>query len=137
MSAKEFFDTAADILASYMPVIGTVKLIVGEIYQIYENAECNKELCLIMVDRVKAAEYSMDRIVRSVEKNKENFQKKTYYLAFERFKNILTQIKEYTKSVSKLKGYKKYFLATDIKKKFDQLTTDFDECMNDLHFAID
>ncbi|CAG8574134.1 4038_t:CDS:2, partial [Dentiscutata heterogama] len=136
-ATKEVFDAAADILAVYIPVIGAVKQLVGEIYQIYENAECNKELCLIMVDRVKAAESSMDRIVRSVDKNKEDFREKSYYRAFERFKNILTQIKEYTKSVSKLKGYKKFLHATDVKNKFDQLRKDFDNCMADLHFAID
>ncbi|CAG8777823.1 9960_t:CDS:2 [Gigaspora margarita] len=90
-----------------------------------------------MVDRVKAAEYSMDKIVRSMERNNENFRDTSYFLAFERYKNTLTHIKEYTKSISKLKGYKRYLQAIDVKKKFEQLTNDFDKCMGDLHFAID
>ncbi|RIB15464.1 hypothetical protein C2G38_1578499 [Gigaspora rosea] len=136
-AANEFFNATTDILTIYIPVIGAVKLLVQEIYHIYENAECNKELCLIMVDRVKAAEFSMEKIIRSIEKKKEDFRDKSYYLAFERFKNNLTQIKEYTKSVSKLKGYKRFLHATDVKNKFDQLRNDFDRCMADLNFAVD
>ncbi|CAG8807690.1 29039_t:CDS:2 [Gigaspora margarita] len=62
MSGKELFDTA-DILTIYIPPIGA-------------NAECNKELCLIMIERVKAAEYSIDKKFISIEKKKEDFQDK-------------------------------------------------------------
>ncbi|KAF0485891.1 kinase-like protein [Gigaspora margarita] len=136
MSGKEFFDVAADILTVYIPVISAVKVLVDEICKIYENAECNKELCAVMVDRVKAAEFSMYKIIRS-EKKKEDFNKKSYYLAFERFKNNLTQVKEYCKNVSKLKGYKRFLHATDVKSKFDQLRDEFDRCMADLNFAYE
>ncbi|CAG8673087.1 5847_t:CDS:2, partial [Dentiscutata heterogama] len=137
MATNSTIKGAADILSLYFPIIGAVKFLVGEIYQIYENAECNKELCVIMVDRVKTAECSMDKIVRSIETNKEDFHKKSYYLAFEKFKNILIQIRDFTKSVSKLKGYKKFLNATDVRNKYDHLTKEFDKCMEELHFAID
>ncbi|CAG8503464.1 6258_t:CDS:2 [Gigaspora margarita] len=90
-----------------------------------------------MVDRVKAAEFSMEKIIRNIEKKKEDFLDKSYYLAFERFINNLTQIKEYIKSVSKLKGYKRFLHAIDVKNKFDQLRNDFEGCMADLNFVID
>ncbi|KAF0537272.1 kinase-like protein [Gigaspora margarita] len=135
MSGKEFFDAGADILTVYVPVISAVKALVGEIYQIYENAECNKVICAVMVGRVKAAEFSMDKIVRSIEKTKEDFNKKSYYYAFEKFKNNLTQIKEYCKNVSKLKGYKRFLHANNVKSRFEQLKNDFDRCMADLNFA--
>ncbi|KAF0485901.1 kinase-like protein [Gigaspora margarita] len=137
MSGNKFFDTTADILSVYITVIGSVKLLVEEIYHIYENAECNKEFCLIMVDRVKTEEFSMEKIIRNIEKKKEDFLDKSYYLAFERFINNLTQIKEYIKSVSKLKGYNRFLHAIDVKNKFDQLRNDFDGCMADLNFVID
>ncbi|CAG8522577.1 1945_t:CDS:2, partial [Gigaspora margarita] len=73
------------------------------------------------------AEFSMEKIIRNIEKEKENFRDKSYYLAFERFKNNLTQIKEFTKSVSKLKGYKSFLHAIDVKNKFDQLRNDLDK----------
>ncbi|CAG8744614.1 42086_t:CDS:2 [Gigaspora margarita] len=107
MSEKEFFDTAADILSVYIPVIGA------------------------------AAEFSMEKLIRNIKKKKEDFRDKSYYLTFERFKNNLTQIKEYTKSVSKLKGYKRFLHSTDVKNKFDQLRDDFDRFMVDLNFVID
>ncbi|KAF0485895.1 kinase-like protein [Gigaspora margarita] len=90
-----------------------------------------------MVDRVKAAEYSMEKMIRNIKKKNEDFRDKSYYLTFERFKNNLTQIKKYTKSVSKLKGYKRFLHSTDVKNKFDQLRDDFDRFMVDLNFVID
>ncbi|KAF0542503.1 kinase-like protein [Gigaspora margarita] len=136
MTEKEFFDAAVDILTVYIPVINAVKILVGEIYQIYENAECNKELCLVMVDRVKAAEYSIEKIVRSIEKKKEDFRDKSCYYAFERFKNNLTQIKEYCKSISKLKGYRRFIIGTNVKNRYEQLRDDFDRCIADLNLAF-
>ncbi|KAF0537275.1 kinase-like protein [Gigaspora margarita] len=133
---KEFFDAADDILTAYIPVIDAAKSYVEEIYQIYENAECNKELCAVMVGRVKSAEFSINKIVKNIEKKGE-FNNKSYYLAFERLKNHLSRIKEYCKTVSRLKGYKRFLLATDVKNKFGQLRDDFDRCMTDLNFAVD
>ncbi|CAG8771954.1 26143_t:CDS:10 [Gigaspora margarita] len=47
------------------------------------------------------------------------------------------QNEKYTKSVSKLKGYKRFLHAIDVKNKFKQLRNDFDKCMTDLNFVID
>ncbi|KAF0547908.1 kinase-like protein [Gigaspora margarita] len=58
--AKEIMVNTATLLALYTPVIGTVKLVVGKIYQIYENVECNKELCLVFVTRIKLVECVAD-----------------------------------------------------------------------------
>ncbi|CAG8642492.1 11135_t:CDS:2 [Gigaspora margarita] len=137
--ATTAFNTITDVVALYMPLIGAVKLIVGEIYTIYENAECNKEICLIMTNRVKAAECSMDMIIRNihVDDAEGDFRKRSYYIAFKRFEAILIKIRDFTKGVSKLKGFKRFTNAKEVKSKYEKLTNEFDDCMRDLHFAID
>ncbi|RIB05371.1 hypothetical protein C2G38_600161 [Gigaspora rosea] len=131
--AHDYYEKSGGMLYShYIPLIGAVKLLVSEIYQIYENAECNKEICIIMVNRVKAAEYSMDMTMNDEEGD---FLRKSYE-AFKRFKNILINIKDFTKDVSKLKGYKRFLNAKDVKIKYEKLIDEFENCMNDLNFVI-
>ncbi|CAG8716478.1 1296_t:CDS:2 [Gigaspora margarita] len=89
-----------------------------------------------MTNRVKAAECSMDMIVRNMNDEEGDFRKKSYYLAFKRFENILINIKDFTKDVSKLKGYKRFLNAKDVKIKYEKLVDEFENCMNDLNFAI-
>ncbi|RIB13813.1 kinase-like domain-containing protein [Gigaspora rosea] len=134
-------ETTAEILALYNPIIGTINLIVREVRDIYKNAESNKEICLIMYNRVDSAEHAMNTLMRNIEGSEdeeifENFRKKEYYLAFERFKNLLTNIKEYTNKVSKFDRYKQIINATEVKNKYQKLTKEYDVCIKDLQFTM-
>ncbi|CAG8772331.1 23271_t:CDS:2 [Gigaspora margarita] len=128
--------SAVDIVAIYIPIITAVKSLVKEIYQIYEDAEFNSEICLIMKNRVIKAECSVDSIIKD-SNNEKKLREQSYYLAFKSFENVLIKIRDFVRNVSKLKGYKKYLNATEVKNKYMQLTEEFDTCMADLHFAID
>ncbi|RIB15742.1 kinase-like domain-containing protein [Gigaspora rosea] len=129
-------EATAEILTLAFPIVGpiinAINKIAKEIYQIYENAECNKEICQIITNRVKAAQYAIEKIG-----NLGDEEEKGYYLAFKRFENVLTNVKEFTKRVSKIKGYKRYFDANEVKSKYEKLTEEYDACMKDLHLAID
>ncbi|CAG8840475.1 22568_t:CDS:2, partial [Gigaspora margarita] len=105
-------------------------------YQVYEDSECNKEICLIIVERVKAAEYALDKMMRRKEENKKYFCKQDYFFAFKRFEINLKNIKDFTIKVSKLKGYRTFFSAKNVKFQYENLTKEYNSCMNDLHFAI-
>ncbi|KAF0380092.1 kinase-like protein [Gigaspora margarita] len=128
--------TTAEIMSSYIPVINSITILFQKIYQVYEDSECNKEICLIMVERVKAAEYALDKMMRRKEENEKYFCKQDYFFAFKRFEINLKNIKDFTTKVSKLKGYRKFFSATNVKFQYENLTKEYDGCMNDLHFAI-
>ncbi|CAG8441653.1 6247_t:CDS:2 [Dentiscutata heterogama] len=134
--ANAALNTAVDIVAIYIPIITAVKTLVKEIYTIYEAAEFNSEICLIMKNRVIKAECSVDTIIKDTN-NEKKLREQSYFLAFKSFENVLLKIKDFVKNVSKLKGYKKYLNATEVKNKYLQLTEEFDTCMGDLHFAID
>ncbi|KAF0541495.1 kinase-like protein [Gigaspora margarita] len=133
--ATAALNCAVDIAAAYFPIVASVKILVKEIQQIYEDAEFNSEICLIMKNRVVKAECSVD-LIKDTD-NEDQLSEKSYFLAFKSFENVLTRIRDFVKNVSKLKGYKKYFNATEVKNKYLQLTDEFDKCMVDLHFAID
>ncbi|RIB00784.1 kinase-like domain-containing protein [Gigaspora rosea] len=128
--------TTAEIMSCYIPVINSIAILFQKIYQVYEDSECNKEICLIMVERVKAAEYALDKMMRRKEENEKYFCKQDYFFAFKRFEINLKNIKDFTIKVSKLKGYRKFFSATNVKFQYENLTKEYDGCMNDLHFAI-
>ncbi|CAG8572792.1 10505_t:CDS:2 [Gigaspora margarita] len=72
--------------------------------------------------------------VLAFNQNESYFQK--CYLSFKRFEIILKNVKEFTTKVSKLEGYRRFFNATEIKKKFDKLTEEYDACMKDLDFTM-
>ncbi|CAG8540449.1 31129_t:CDS:2 [Gigaspora margarita] len=128
--------TVAKILALYSPVVGTINIIAREIYDIYENAESNKEICKFIVNRVPTVEFAINTMMRNIEDNKEKFQEKNYFLAFERFKNALTNIKNYTNKVLKFSRYKNFFNAIEVKNKYQKLTEEYDACIRDLGIAI-
>ncbi|CAG8549714.1 2666_t:CDS:2, partial [Dentiscutata heterogama] len=56
--------------------------------------------------------------------------------SFDKFKKILTKVKDFTMDVSNLKGFKRFINAQDVKTRYEGLTKEFDECMQDLHFAV-
>ncbi|KAF0449643.1 kinase-like protein [Gigaspora margarita] len=130
------FKTAAEILGAYTPIISSVATLVKEIDQIFENSECNKKICLLMVERVQTTEFAMKKMMRRKDENEKFFLSKSYYLAFLRFENILKRIKDYTLLVSNLKGYRTLISAKKIKDQYIQLTNEYDDCMKDLHFSI-
>ncbi|CAG8849105.1 21313_t:CDS:2, partial [Gigaspora margarita] len=122
------------ITASYiLPLVSTVNNLVREICNFYESAECNKDICLIMTERVKIAEFAMDKMMR---RDECPFYEKEYYLSFRKYINALTEIKNFTEKVSKLEGLRKFFDVSEIKNKYEKLTQNYDTCMNELHFTI-
>ncbi|CAG8836772.1 23501_t:CDS:2, partial [Gigaspora margarita] len=69
--------------------------------KIYKNAECNKNICLIMTNQVKDAERAIETIINI--DDEETFHQRKYYIVFKRFENILANVKEFTKNLSMLK----------------------------------
>ncbi|CAG8838635.1 16154_t:CDS:1 [Gigaspora margarita] len=126
----------AEIMSSFVPIVATIKILVEDIYKIYLNVECNKELCLIMMDRVKTAEFALEQMMLKSEENKEYFYENEYSLSLNKFVNVLKDIKNFVEKVSKIEGVRKFFEANRIKQTYEKLTQEFDTCMKELHFTI-
>ncbi|KAF0531738.1 kinase-like protein [Gigaspora margarita] len=122
-----------DAAGSYVPFLNALNVLVREVNKIYEDAECNKELCSIMTDRVAIGEFSMRRML---EKNDSEYYFQKYFISFKRFENVLINIKDFTNKVSKLDGFRKFLGASEVKKNYEKLIKEFDTSMNDLQFTI-
>ncbi|CAG8551212.1 42449_t:CDS:2 [Gigaspora margarita] len=129
-------NSGTEVLAQYIPLVKSAKCLIQDISLVYENAECNKEICLVIMDRVKIAECAMDIKMRSTKENESTFRKREYFLAFKSFENLLTNIKDYVTKVSTFKGYKKYLNKTEVKNRYDKLTEEYVKCMDDLKFTM-
>ncbi|CAG8852505.1 42615_t:CDS:2, partial [Gigaspora margarita] len=125
----------SDVLAYYSPLMTSVKYSVNEMSKIHENAECNKEICSIKMRLVKIAESEMNLMMLNMDNNMKNFIKSSYYLSFKRFKIIISNIKEYVKNISTLRGYKKYINAKEVKSKFVMLINEYNKCIENLQFT--
>ncbi|RIB19219.1 kinase-like domain-containing protein [Gigaspora rosea] len=123
----------AEIAASYIPLVAAVKTLFEEIHKIYENAECNKEMCTIMTERIEAAKYALQKMMR---KDDSYIYEKEYSLSLKKFVKVLTEIKDFTDKVSKLEGVRKFIEAGKIKQQFYKLIQDYDICMKELQFAM-
>ncbi|CAG8807785.1 33213_t:CDS:2, partial [Gigaspora margarita] len=103
----------------YFPIITVIKNIIIKCNSIYENAQYNKAICGILLDRAMSAELLIYILERQIKEGEERFEDKAYYYNIIKFKNILDQFANFANDVSQL-----YF------------QNKFDICINDLHFAI-
>ncbi|RIB00749.1 kinase-like domain-containing protein [Gigaspora rosea] len=134
--SEEISNSGSEVLAQYIPLAKSAKCLIQDISTVYENAECNKEICLVIMDRVKIAECAMDIKMRNKKENESTFRKREYFLAFKSFENLLTNIKDYVTKVSTFKGYKKYLNKTEVKNRYEKLTEEYNTCMKDLNFTM-
>ncbi|CAG8798641.1 29242_t:CDS:2 [Gigaspora margarita] len=123
-----------ETLKPVIPMLESALALIDEITQIFERAQCNKNICKLLKDRVIAAE----AVIKILQQRVENGEKldKTYQQTFLRFKNSLENIKTYTEEVSQIQGIKRYLNVNEIREKFFRLTEEYDVCMSDLNFTM-
>ncbi|KAF0558605.1 kinase-like protein [Gigaspora margarita] len=125
-----------ETIKPFLPMIATISVLIKEIIEIYEKAQFNKKICNSLLDRAKSAEAAMNTLQRRKQENEEKFRSQAYYNSFMKFKNVLEKIKNFAGEVTQIRGISKYLDASNIKDKFLELTRDYDQCMQDLHFTF-
>nr|CAG8623945.1 15107_t:CDS:2 [Entrophospora candida] len=126
----------AEAITLFLPMIGLVAELTAKIIEAYNNAQINKRSCTALVNRVQAAEVAVQALVRNRYDNEEKFKDKNYYLCFQRFVNLLKDIKKFIVDVTQMSGLKKFFQSGSIKSKFERYIKDFDSTVNDLNLAV-
>jgi hypothetical protein len=121
---------------NYFPLLKTVTIMISEIYTIYDNARYNLNICESLMDRVDIAESVIKTLKRRKKNNEENFRKLEYYKSFLRFVDVLKSIKAFIGEVSTIQGYKRFFSANMIRKKFDSLISEFEVAIRELNFTM-
>ncbi|CAH1764461.1 14758_t:CDS:2 [Entrophospora sp. SA101] len=126
----------AEAITLFLPMIGLVAELTAKIIEAYNNAQINKRSCTALVNRVQAAEVAVQALVRNRYDNEEKFKDKNYYHCFQRFVNLLKDIKKFIVDVTQMSGLKKFFQSGSIKSKFERYIKDFDSTVNDLNLAV-
>ncbi|CAG8437797.1 9683_t:CDS:2 [Scutellospora calospora] len=125
-----------DIVAPYIPLFDIATKLIKEIIDIHDAAQYNKHICARLMDRVIDAQGAIEKLKRTKKINEEKFKDERFYKTFQRFTNILDDIKEFEIKLSKMGSFKKNIEANLIRDKFINLTKEFDSTMNDLSFSL-
>ncbi|CAH1763854.1 14187_t:CDS:2 [Entrophospora sp. SA101] len=127
-------NTVDSAFKPFAPLISTSNAMINQIINIFENAEYNKKICNVFLDRVDVAKIHIKNLERRKEENEHIFRDDDYHKHFERFTTILLKIKEFLSDITH-PGYNKYNSAKNFEKIFEDLTQDIDTVMGDLKFT--
>ncbi|RHZ75105.1 hypothetical protein Glove_217g225 [Diversispora epigaea] len=85
------YSTQTFAVEPFLPLFSTVTNVVDGLYTTYENAKCNKKICLALIDCVEIVQQAVKSLVRRQhqQENVENFRNQTYYHSWIRFINVL------------------------------------------------
>ncbi|CAG8481550.1 10658_t:CDS:2 [Acaulospora morrowiae] len=137
--AMELFNavgTVADAVKPFVPLIAIASYTIAKIIETYENAQMNRKICGVLLDRVYIAEINIKQLKKRAQENEEKFQKQSYYTAMEKFIAVLKRIKVYLEEVSQLQGLRKLVKTNNIRKEFESITTEFNAVLMDLEFSL-
>ncbi|CAG8778220.1 14116_t:CDS:2, partial [Rhizophagus irregularis] len=81
-------------------------------------------------------EYAVDTLQRRKKFYESNFKRQDWYDAFNRFVDVLKDIKNFAKEISTIRGYQKYLKSYSFKDKFEELSVKYDTVMKDLNFIL-
>nr|CAG8517214.1 7857_t:CDS:2 [Entrophospora candida] len=118
-------NTVDSAFKPFAPLISTANAMINQIINIFENAEYNKKICNVFLDRVDVAKNHIKNLERRKEENEHIFRDGEYYKHFLRFTTILLKIKEFLSDIT-YPGYNKYNSAKNFEKIFEDLTRDID-----------
>ncbi|CAG8439057.1 4373_t:CDS:2 [Diversispora eburnea] len=125
-----------DAIQPFLPLFGTVTNVVDGLYTTYDNAKCNKKICLALIDRVEIVQHAVKSLARKQQENEENFRKQTYYRSWIRFVNVLKTIKKFADEISQQSVFQKFLNANAVKDAFDKNINEFEAVCKDLHFTV-
>ena len=134
--AKSYSVTGSSSEKFFLALVEVVATLAKEIVEAYENVQDNKKTCGALVNRVAAAEFAIQALMRQKEENFQNFCRQDYYNSFLRFVNCLKQIKKLFDDISHLSKFKKFVSSGNIRDNFERIIKEFNACSGDLNLAI-
>jgi hypothetical protein len=121
----------APIFTNFLPLINEIGNNYDEIVDLVEAAEHNKRACVILKQRVYAANIAVLNLnVRNDFFNNKNL------LCLQNLSNIITRIKKFIAEISQMKPLIKYLKAKIIEETLKELCEEFDGYYNVLAFSI-
>ncbi|CAG8538650.1 2970_t:CDS:2 [Ambispora leptoticha] len=138
--SESYLSVELTILFKIPPLITDVLKIVEGTVNLYQIAEHNKRVCGVLLDRMIAAEAAVKNLKICKNEYREFFKNFNNFRTFQKFKNTIERTKRFILEVSQMKGLRKFTTGVSqinqIKRKFKELTLEFDGRMAQLHFTI-
>ncbi|CAG8458204.1 1515_t:CDS:2 [Acaulospora colombiana] len=125
-----------DVIGAFVPLVSNITNAIREIQDICESIEYNKRMCGTLLERALFAEAATKALMIRTDYYEKKLRSREFYDGFRRFAEVIEKIKEFTKTVSRLSGLRKFFQASDIKSRFTILLEEFDGLMNVLQFSM-
>jgi len=128
-------NSVKEVVKPYLPLFINVSSTVQDIVNGYENAQINKKICLILVNRAESVGLVMKQFERNKSDNLEKFRSKRFYQSFLRLSNILKRMDKFIQDVTLLSNIRKLTEIYSIKKQFREILVHFDNVIEDLDFS--
>ncbi|CAG8655477.1 4534_t:CDS:2 [Cetraspora pellucida] len=131
IGTAETVSTAVSAFAPIAVVATAILKLCEEMCDIHKKAQCNEEMCGILLDQVQLAEYPIKKLLRK----KDASLDKEYCDNLIKFRQTLEKMKNFAKQVSQLGSFKKFISGNNVKENFDNLSKEFDTRMKFLNFS--
>ncbi|GBB94920.1 hypothetical protein RclHR1_02440014 [Rhizophagus clarus] len=133
--AKELLNFAQNF-ESFAPIISKICKLGGDVIDLYEKAQHNKELCGFILKRCNCAVAAVkDLDIRRTEYI-EFFSKERNFELLKAFSECIEKSKEFISRVSKLHKLMRYLFAGSIENDLNELVKEFDGYMMSLNFSF-
>nr|CAG8604066.1 13834_t:CDS:2 [Entrophospora candida] len=113
-------DSLGEASRRFVTLIATAEKIIQHIEGIYKNAQYNKRICNLFLDRVDVVPAYIKKLGRKQEENEHLFRNENYYKHFVRFTNVLYEIETFLKDITRLAGYSKYLCPKNMAKEIQK-----------------
>ncbi|GBC00893.1 hypothetical protein RclHR1_00400007 [Rhizophagus clarus] len=118
-------------LSQFIPLIKDVSEIFSKVTDLYKSAQHNKNIAGILLERISAA-----NITVNILQARENLLTSTYYKSLYRLVHILQDMKIYIEEVTQYNTMQNFLKINIIEKKFKELREEYDNSFDFLKFNL-
>nr|CAG8600716.1 14495_t:CDS:2 [Entrophospora candida] len=129
-------DPVGEAFKPFVSLIATTNTVARQILNIFQNAEYNKRICGVFLDRVDAIINCIKYLERRKKENIHLFHDENYYKYFVCLATVLSKIKTFLEDITHLSGYNKYNSTKNFEEMFGNLTQEIDTVMRNLNFKM-
>ncbi|GBB91817.1 hypothetical protein RclHR1_01920021 [Rhizophagus clarus] len=130
-SAVELAASVAIPLSQFIPLIKDVSEIFSKVTDLYKSAQHNKNITRILLERVSAANISVNIL-----QAREDLLTSIYYKSLQRLVQVLQNMKKYIEEITQYNTVQKFLGAKTIEKKYKELCHEYDSSIISLNLNL-
>ncbi|CAB4434222.1 unnamed protein product [Rhizophagus irregularis] len=131
ISTVELAASVAIPLSQFIPLIKDVSDIFSKVTELYRSAQHNKNITRILLERVSAANISVNIL-----QAREDLLTSIYYKSLQRLVGVLHNMNEFIKEITQYNTVQKFLVAKKIENEYKELCKEYDSSMTLLSFNL-